>query len=216
MRMLSRHSRCKPALSHGALWLLVAAFSAGCASKNPLMEEPAIAAQEKVPAATATVTSAAPTASAPESTAAATTTAAPPAPSTGVQTVKERRLFGFLSPYRPDIQQGNFVSQEMISQLKEGMTPDQVRFLLGTPLLNDIFHAERWDYPFRMLKGSGEITSSRVTVFFKDNRVARIEGGNLPTEEAYLARIVGNAPAKPKTPAAPAPQAAPSSANEPQ
>ena len=51
------------------------------------------------------------------------------------------------SPYRPDIQQGNFVSQEMLAQLKVGQTREQVLFILGTPLLTDIFHADRWDYP---------------------------------------------------------------------
>lgn len=104
-----------------------------------------------------------------------------------------RRFLGIFSPYRVDIQQGNFVSQEMVSQLKEGQTPEQVRFILGTPLLTDIFHASRWDYPFRLQKNSGEVTTSRVTVFFKDNRVVRFEGGNLPTEKDYLARIAGNA-----------------------
>jgi outer membrane protein assembly factor BamE len=75
------------------------------------------------------------------------------------------------------------------------MTSDQVRFVLGTPLLTDIFHANRWDYPFRLQKGNGEVTTSRVTVFFKDNRLARFEGGELPTEKDYLARLAGAAAA---------------------
>ena len=53
-----------------------------------------------------------------------------------------------LTPYRIDIQQGNFVSQEMVAQLKPGMSKDQVRFVLGTPLLADIFHGDRWDYVY--------------------------------------------------------------------
>src|SRR5690606_20053951 len=100
-----------------------------------------------------------------------------------------RRLFGKLSPYRIDIQQGNFVSREMVEQLKEGMTREQVRFALGTPLLNDIFHDNRWDYAFRLQKGSGEVISSRVSVFFEGNRLVKIEGGELPTEAEYLAFI---------------------------
>ena len=82
----------------------------------------------------------------------------------------------------------------MVSQLKVGMTPEQVRFLLGTPLLTDVFHANRWDYPFRLQKGNGEVTVSHVTVVFEEKRVARIEGADLPNEKDYLMRI-----AAPKT-----------------
>jgi len=106
-----------------------------------------------------------------------------------VQTVQQKKLFGVLPVYRPDVQQGNFVSKEMISQLKVGMTPEQVRFVLGTPLVSDIFHGERWDYPFRMRKGDGQITTSHVSVLFKDGRVERFEGGDLPDEKDYLKRL---------------------------
>jgi outer membrane protein assembly factor BamE len=107
-------------------------------------------------------------------------------------TTKLQRFMWFFSPYRPDIQQGNFVSEEMLSQLKVGMTQDQVRFIFGTALLTDPFHGNRWDYAFRLSRGNGEVTTSRVIVFFdKDNKVARWEGGNLPTEKEYIARIAG-------------------------
>ncbi len=112
----------------------------------------------------------------------------------GAQTSTATQLQKFLwvfSPYRPDIQQGNFVSQEMLAQLKEGQTRDQVKFILGTPLLTDVFHADRWDYPFYLARGDGELTSARVSVYFKDNVVARFDGGNLPTEKEYIARIAG-------------------------
>lgn len=114
----------------------------------------------------------------------------------GTQIVKPSgfsKLFGFISPYRISVQQGNFVSQEMASQLKEGMTREQVRFLLGTALLTDMFHEDRWDYPFRMLKPDGELISSRLTIHFKNNTVARFEGGQLPTEKEYLAHIASSA-----------------------
>jgi outer membrane protein assembly factor BamE len=114
-----------------------------------------------------------------------------------------------------EIQQGNFVSQEAVSQLKLGMTKDQVRFVLGTPLLTDVFHGERWDYPFRMAKGNGEMTTSRVTLTFVDDRLARIEGGDLPTEADYLSRISGEPPKKSRT-ESPGPQPIPSSAADPQ
>lgn len=111
------------------------------------------------------------------------------ASTSGVQVVRQSRLFGILSPYRADVQQGNFISKEMVAQLRVGMTPDQVRFVLGTPLLKDMFHENRWDYPFRLQRGNGEITSSHVVVFFENDRVVRFEGGDLPDEQDYLLRI---------------------------
>ena len=172
MRMLLSRTARTSALTIAAVSM---ALLAGCASKNPLIDGPATAADTSA----ATATSATP---------------AGAAPASGVQTVKNRRFLGIFSPYRVNIQQGNFVSKEMISQVKEGMTRDQVVFALGSPLLTDIFHADRWDYVFRMQKGNGEVTSSHVSVFFKDNFVTRIEGGDdLPTEADYLARISGGA-----------------------
>ena len=119
----------------------------------------------------------------------------------GAQTTsvtKLQKFFWVFSPYRPDIQQGNFVSQEMLAQLKPGQTRDQVKFLLGTPLLTDAFHADRWDYPFYLARGNGELTKARVTVYFKDDKVDHFDGGNLPTEKEYIARIAGPALVIPK------------------
>ncbi|MGI4936544.1 MAG: outer membrane protein assembly factor BamE, partial [Janthinobacterium lividum] len=103
-----------------------------------------------------------------------------------------------------------------VAQLKEGMTKDHVRFALGTPLLQDIFHGERWDYLFRLVKRDGETTTSRVLVYFKDNRVVRFEGGDLPTEEEYLARLTSAKPTPKRfvPPANPNPVPVPSSAND--
>ncbi len=116
--------------------------------------------------------------------------AEPVADAAGVMQSEEKaRLFGVLPIYRPDVQQGNFVSKEMVAQLRVGMTPEQVRFVLGTPLINDAFHANRWDYPFRIKDGKGKVTSSHVSVFFKDGRVSHFEGGELPNEQDYLQRI---------------------------
>jgi len=112
----------------------------------------------------------------------------------GAQTTRVTKLQKFLwlfSPYRPDIQQGNFVSQEMLNQLKVGQTRDQVKFVLGTPLLADAFHTNRWDYPFYLARGNGELTTSRVTVYFKDDKVDHFDGGNLPTERDYINRLIG-------------------------
>ena len=121
----------------------------------------------------------------------------------GAQTTTVTQLQKFLwvfSPYRPDIQQGNFISQEMLAQLKAGQTRDQVKFILGTPLLTDIFHADRWDYPFYLARGNGELTTSRVSVYFKGDVVEKFDGGNLPTEKEYIARIAGPAKTAPKEP----------------
>ncbi len=119
----------------------------------------------------------------------------------GAQTTQVTKLQKFLwvfSPYRPDIQQGNFVSKEMLAQLKVGQSREQVKFILGTPLLADVFHKDRWDFPFSLARGNGELTTSRVTVYFKDDKVDHFDGGNLPTEREYIARIAG-APVKVET-----------------
>lgn len=81
-----------------------------------------------------------------------------------------------LKPYRIDIQQGNFLSQEMVSQLKRGMTREQVRFVLGSPLVTDIFHADRWDYVFYREVPGGAPQRRHISVFFEDDRLARVEG----------------------------------------
>ncbi|WP_426103789.1 outer membrane protein assembly factor BamE [Massilia sp. TSP1-1-2] len=120
-------------------------------------------------------------------------------PSAGAQTVtttKLQKFFWVFSPYRPDIQQGNFVSKEMLAQVQVGQTRDQIKFILGTPLLTDVFHQDRWDYPFYMARGNGELTSAKVVIFFKDDKVERFEGGNLPSEQEYIARIAGPAKLK--------------------
>lgn len=85
-----------------------------------------------------------------------------------------------IKPYRIDIQQGNFLSAEMVAQLKIGMTREQVRFVLGTPLVTDIFHGDRWDYVFYRELGNGTKERRRLSVFFEDNKLARFTGDNLP------------------------------------
>ncbi|MBS1139476.1 MAG: SmpA/OmlA [Proteobacteria bacterium] len=84
----------------------------------------------------------------------------------------------FINEYKIDIQQGNVLSQEMVSQLKPGQTKDQVRFLLGTPLVADIFHQQRWDYVYRYLNGqTGRVESRKFTVFFDaDGHLERVDG----------------------------------------
>ena len=84
---------------------------------------------------------------------------------------------GWLTPYRIEIQQGNYVTQEMVAQLKPGLTRDQVRFVMGTPLVSDIFHEERWDYVFsRQRANSQEVERRRIAVFFEDGKLKRVDG----------------------------------------
>ena len=85
-----------------------------------------------------------------------------------------------ITPYRMDIQQGNYVSQDMVSQLKPGMTRDQVRFALGTPLLTDIFHGDRWDYLYWHEDAAGKREERKFSVYFKDDKLARVDGDVVP------------------------------------
>jgi outer membrane protein assembly factor BamE len=81
-----------------------------------------------------------------------------------------------ITPYKMDIQQGNYVSQDMIAQLKPGMTREQVRYILGTPLVTDIFHNDRWDYVYWREAPNGRREERRVALFFADNKLDRITG----------------------------------------
>lgn len=105
-----------------------------------------------------------------------------------------------LQPHKIDIQQGNYVTQDMIAKLKPGMSRSQVRFALGTPLLVDPFRTDRWDYVYNYRK-QGELTEQRtVTVIFRGEQLDHIEG------DVVAAKPVAAAPAG-KTPAVDAPAA---------
>lgn len=92
-----------------------------------------------------------------------------------------------LSPYRVDIRQGNYVSQDMVAQLKAGMTRDQVRFALGTPLVTDIFHADRWDYVYRFQPGRGPVQQRRLIVYFEADKLVRVGGDVVAETDAAAA-----------------------------
>jgi outer membrane protein assembly factor BamE len=95
-----------------------------------------------------------------------------------------------ITPYRIDVLQGNFVSKEQAAALKAGMTQDQVRNILGTPLLSSAFHADRWDYVFSIKPGNKPIERKRLTAYFdKDGKLLRTEGDALPSEEEFVARM---------------------------
>src|ERR1700761_163081 len=99
-----------------------------------------------------------------------------------------------ITPYRITVVQGNFVSKEAAAQMKVGMTRDQVRQVLGTPLLTDMFHADRWDYVFYFKRGNKSIVEQRdFVVNFSGDTVANWSGGqDLPSNLELLAEIDGD------------------------
>ena len=88
--------------------------------------------------------------------------------------------FGFPGVYRIDVEQGNIVTQEMIDQLKAGMTRRQVRFVLGTPLLEDTFNDDRWDYRYSVRNGLDTLEENRITVFFEEDELVNVTGSLVP------------------------------------
>jgi outer membrane protein assembly factor BamE len=90
----------------------------------------------------------------------------------------------FINEYKIDIQQGNVLSQEMVAQLKPGQTRDQVRFLLGSPMITDIFHQQRWDYVYRYQNGqTGNVESRKFAVFFNAEGLLERVGGDVAVAE---------------------------------
>ena len=87
--------------------------------------------------------------------------------------------------YRVDIQQGNVIEQSMIDKLKPGMDKAKVRFIMGTPLLVDPFHSNRWEYIYSLEPGDGERVQRQVTVFFKDDKLTHLEGDITPAYRRY-------------------------------
>ena len=85
-------------------------------------------------------------------------------------------VVGLVDPYRIDIRQGNYVDQEMVAQLRRGMTRDQVRYVLGSPLVVDMFRKDRWDYVYRFRPGSGDAQQRVISLFFAGDVLDRIEG----------------------------------------
>lgn len=96
-----------------------------------------------------------------------------------------------ISEYKIDIQQGNVLTQEMVSQLKPGLTKDQVRFILGTPVLMDMFHANRWDYVYRFQKGGASTVEMRKfsTFFDESGRLARVSGDVMAAQAEDMSSI---------------------------
>lgn len=90
----------------------------------------------------------------------------------------------FPGVYKIAIPQGNIITQEMIDQLRPGMTKRQVIFVMGTPLVRDPFHQDRWDYVYNFQPGGGVRGQERVTVFFENDALINFTGDFVPTSEA--------------------------------
>lgn len=109
------------------------------------------------------------------------------------------RIASIVTPYKVDVVQGNFVSREQVEALQPGMSRQQVREILGTPLVTSLFHADRWEYVFTLKRPGEEVQSRKLTVFFKGDVLDRSEGDEMPTETEFVASL-GSRNAKGKVP----------------
>jgi outer membrane protein assembly factor BamE len=104
----------------------------------------------------------------------------------------DRMSFGIadrITPYRVEIVQGNFVSKEQVAALRPGMNRQQVRDVLGTPLVTSVFHAQRWDYVFTIKRQGVEPQARKLTVYFKGDALERFEGDTMPSEAEFVATL---------------------------
>ena len=98
-------------------------------------------------------------------------------------------ILGLVSPHRIDIQQGNVVTQEQLARVKPGMNRLQVRDILGSPLLTDAFHADRWDYVFTLRQPGKPLQRRNVVLSFNGDVLKNIEAPELPTEREFIDSI---------------------------
>jgi outer membrane protein assembly factor BamE len=104
--------------------------------------------------------------------------------------MSKQSLTSFVKPYSVEVVQGNVLTKDLISRVQIGMPRAQVRDLLGSPLLTDVFHAERWDYVFTIRRQGTEPQRRSVVLMFDGDRLISIDtGGELPSEEAFVASI---------------------------
>lgn len=94
-----------------------------------------------------------------------------------------------LSPYQPDVLQGNVITREQVQALQVGMDRSQVVQILGTPLLQSVFHAHRWDYYFSFQRQGQPVQHRRLTLIFDGQRLARFEGDDMPSETEFVKAI---------------------------
>ena len=99
------------------------------------------------------------------------------------------RLVGVVTPYKIDVVQGNFVSREQVEALQPGMGRQQVRDILGTPLVVSVFHADRWDYVFTLKRQGVEPQARKLVVFFNNDVLDRFEGDEMPSEAEFVSAL---------------------------
>jgi len=146
-----------------------------------------------------------------------------------------RGIASVITPYKVEIVQGNVVSKEQVAALQAGMNRQQVRDVLGSPLVADVFHRERWDYVFTIRRQGVPPQQRRLTVYFRGDSLERWEGDEMPSEAEFVATLDNKrrgarvpqleaspeklrqfaAENKPAAPAAPAPEPAPAAVNYP-
>lgn len=98
-------------------------------------------------------------------------------------------LLGVITPYRIDIVQGNVVTREQLALVRPGMSRVQVRDLLGSPLLTDVFHADRWDYMFTIRRPGTQPQRRSVVALFEGDKLLRVDAPELPSEREFVALI---------------------------
>ncbi|MGZ8338486.1 MAG: outer membrane protein assembly factor BamE [Telluria sp.] len=99
------------------------------------------------------------------------------------------RVTTMFTPYRIEVVQGNFVSKEQVEALQKGMSRDQVRQILGTPLVTSVFHDERWDYVFTLKRQGVAPQQRRLTVFFQGENMDGVDGDPMPSESEFVAEL---------------------------
>jgi outer membrane protein assembly factor BamE len=100
-----------------------------------------------------------------------------------------QRIAGLVTPYKVEVVQGNFVSKEQAEAIKPGMSRQQVRDILGTPLVTSVFHADRWDYVFTLKRQGVAAQERKLAVFFKGDAMERTVGDEMPSEAEFVATL---------------------------
>ena len=100
--------------------------------------------------------------------------------------------FDSLAVYKIDINQGNYLSQDMVDRLKPGMSKQQVKLVLGTPLITSAFRDNRWDYVYEFSRQGKVREHRKFTVWFADDKLARWEGDKMPESVVELNRSAGD------------------------
>ncbi|MEP6740134.1 MAG: outer membrane protein assembly factor BamE [Caldimonas sp.] len=109
----------------------------------------------------------------------------------GCQSLQSSDSFlGVITPYKVEVVQGNVVTSEQAALIKPGLNRAQVRDVLGSPLLTDPFHGDRWDYVFTIRRQGAPAQVHRVVAFFKSDVLTSVDtGGTLPSEREFVASI---------------------------